>query len=121
MTPSIAGKQFEELKEMLTSLAQERPHACEKTAEFAEIADRYAEITKAQAVIIEQLKGIVTTNEKVVNTIYGNGKPGLVTILSETRKDVDGILGIAKAVLLSLLGLGITALFYLVLSHGIIK
>ena len=120
MSPTVAN-QIEEMKEMLTEVLQDRPQSCEKTAEFAEITDKIAEVTKAQAVIIGQLKVVSDTNEKVVNTIYGNGKPGLVTILSETRKDVDGILGVARTALFTLLGLGITAVFYLVLSHGIVK
>jgi hypothetical protein len=89
--------------------------------EIKELADKIAEITQAQAVIIEQLKVVADTNKKVVDTLYGNGKPGLVTIVSETKKDVSTLMDLAKTVLLSLLGLGITALFYLVLSHGIIK
>ncbi len=114
------GRQIEELKEMLTAYIQSRPHECEKEGELSELADKIAEITQAQAVIIEQLHVIAETNKKVADTVYGNGKPGLVTIVSQTKKDVDGFLSVAKAVLLSLLGLGITALFYLVLSHGII-
>jgi hypothetical protein len=121
MTPSTIGKQIEELKEMLTALIQERPRDCDTSAELAELTDKIAEITKVQAVIIEQLKVVADTNKKVADTVYGNGKPGLVTIVSQTRKDVDGFLSVAKAALLSLLGLGITALFYLVLSHGIIN
>ncbi len=116
-----SGRQIEELKEMLTTYIQSRPHECEKEGELSELADKIAEITQAQAVIIEQLHVIAETNKKVADTVYGNGKPGLVTIVSQTKKDVDGFLSVAKAVLLSLLGLGITALFYLVLSHGIIK
>ncbi len=119
--PTNAGRQIEELKEMLTVYIQSRPHQCEKEGELSELADKIAEITQAQAVIIEQLHVIAETNKKVADTVYGNGKPGLVTIVSQTKKDVDGFLSVAKAVLLSLLGLGVTALFYLVLSHGIIK
>ncbi len=115
------GRQIEELKEMLTEYFQSRPHQCEKEGELSELTDKIAEITQAQAVIIEQLHVIAETNKKVADTVYGNGKPGLVTIVSQTKKDVDGFLSVAKAVLLSLLGLGVTALFYLVLSHGIIK
>ncbi len=120
--PANQGRQIEELKEMLTAYFQHtQQHECEQKGEIAELADKIAEITQAQAVIAEQLKEIAETNRKVADTVYGNGKPGLVTIVSQTRKDVDGFLSIAKAVLLSLLGLGITALFYLVLSHGIIN
>jgi hypothetical protein len=108
MTPN----QFQELKEMIASIAQ--PHECDKTGEIAEIA-------QMQAVIVEQLKAIAETNRKVAETVYGNGKPGLTTIVAETKKDMDAIMAVAKTLLFTLMGLGITAVFYLVLSHGIIK
>jgi hypothetical protein len=51
----------------------------------------------------------------------GNGEPGLTTIVAETKKDMDALMAVAKTVLVTLMGLGITAVFYLVLSHGVIK
>ena len=115
-------EQLTELKNMLEQINQQEPrHLCDKDAKLSELADKIAGIAQTQAVIVEQLKTISDTNKKVVETVYGNGKPGLVTVVAETKKDMDAVMAVAKTLLFTLMGLGVTAVFYLVLSHGIIK
>jgi len=117
MTPS----QMQEIRDMLTALTEKPNYTCEKEAVFADLSDKIAGIAQTQAVIVEQLRVITATNQKVTETVYGNGKPGLTTVVAETKKDMDAVMTVAKTLLFTLMGLGVTAVFYLVLSHGIIK
>ena len=121
-TVMTVPEQLTEIKNMLEQINQQAPnHVWNKSAALSELADKIVGVAQTQAVIVEQLKAISETNKKIVETVYGNGKPGLTTVVAETKKDMDAVMNVFKTLLFTLMGLGVTALFYLVLSHGFIK
>lgn len=121
MTPTVVPQMLAELKDMIEKISVVQDGHSRDAEEMDCLTDKMVEISRVQAVTLEQLKVIAASIEKIGLTVYGNGKPGLTTIVAQSGKDVDTLMGIVKAVLFTLMGLGITALFYLVLSNGIIK
>ena len=121
MTPSVTLQALDELKDMMEKMATTQTDATREAGIIGCLTDKVVEIARVQSVVVEQLKEIVITTDKISLTVYGNGKPGLTTLVAQMTKDVETVMNIVRTVAFTLLGLGVTALFYLVLSHGIIR
>jgi len=100
-------------------------------AMLADIQERscsIADIQKTQAVLSEQMEQAGKLIEKISLTVYGNGKPGLTTVMEKvvTRLEVlekkgDKPNPWVNAAITVTVTLVFNAIFYLILSHGIIK
>jgi hypothetical protein len=68
-----------------------------------------------------QLKVIGPAIDKITQTLYGNGKPGLTTVVDRNTIRLNTYDKASWAVIGIVLSLIIGSVFYLVLSHGIIR
>ncbi len=121
MTPPSTLQVLDELKNMVARISTAQTETARDADDIDCLTDKIVEVARVQSVVVEQLKDIVETTDKISLTIYGNGKPGLTTLVAQMTKDVETVMGIVRTVSFTLLGLGITAVFYLVMSHWIIK
>jgi hypothetical protein len=72
------------------------------------------------AALTTEVRLIATSVEKITETLYGNSKPGLLTVSRMNSQRIDSFekaIWIVVGVISSLM---IGSVFYLVLSHGII-
>ena len=70
---SLTATDKKELIELFTSIKQPRVRDC---------SDDIQAIITVQARQTEQIDNLMTLVDKITSTIYGNGKPGLVTTIS---------------------------------------
>jgi hypothetical protein len=88
------------------------------------MGDDIGKLSNMQATLIEQVSTVSKTVEKMSQTIYGNGHPGLTTSVNELDvrlSHMEKPKVWLNTLISTLITLGITAIFYLILSHGIIK
>lgn len=105
-TSVVSSKEFEEVKNLLQGLI-------EKAAE----ENSYTPLV----VLTAQVKLIAISLERITDTVYGNGKLGLITIVNEHSKKLaayDKITWLVVGIMTTLI---IGSIFYLILSHGLIK
>lgn len=76
------------------------------------------ELRNIQAVQAEQLKHLTILTEKISETLYGNGKLGLITVVSNLEKEFTKGQFIKNTVVTVVISLIVSSLFYLILLNG---
>jgi hypothetical protein len=84
-------------------------------------SDDISKLLQASTLQGEQIKNLADSMKSVKETIYGNGKPGLTTVVNGLVDRASQNRWLSNSIIYICLGLGSGAIFYLVLSHGIIK
>lgn len=99
-----------EIKELLECLLDQTSHNVNGTA--------LNELRNIQAVQAEQIKQLTALSERISATLYGNGKIGLTTIVSNLEKEITKGQLIKNTVVTVVISLIVSSLFYLVLLNG---
>jgi hypothetical protein len=78
---------------------------------LSRIHDRVDKISQDTAQIVTSARIIETATQRMQETVYGNGKEGLVTKLSNLSQKVGGIFWFGSVVIIALVGTLVGMLF----------
>lgn len=110
-TTAGSNRGIDDIKDLLTDLK-------------SDWGDNFSRLLAMQATLTEQVSSVSKAAEKMSLTVYGNGKPGLTTCVSDITTRLNHLEKPKKwldTLLTTVITLAVTAIFYLILSHGIIK
>jgi len=87
----------------------------------ADCSDDIQKLLQSSILQGEQIRGLTETMKQVKETLYGNGKPGLTTVVTGLVDRAGQSRWFNNLFVQIIMGLGVGAVFYVVLSHGIVK
>lgn len=73
------------------------------------------------AVLTTQVTILAATLERIVAIVYGNGKPGLITLVDISTRKLEVYDKVMWTVVGIVASLVIGSIFYLILSHGVMS